>query len=97
MKQSDEDFLKMMLGERIDLLLKGKKREKLIAALEEAEAVIAGLTEDQREKLRTWLDISMDLETEDQQRIYLGGFADGIWLAGKVYLAGGKEWFFRIL
>lgn len=88
MKQSDEDFLKMMLGERVGVLLKGKRTEKVLAALAEAETVVSSLPEEQKEKIRAWLDLSMDLEAEEQERVYLGGLADGIWLAGKVYLAG---------
>lgn len=87
---SKEDFLAMVLGERIDMLTKRERSVRTKSLLEEAEAVIDALPENEKEKIKSWLNLSMDLEAENLQKAYLGGLTDGIWLAGMVYMAGAE-------
>lgn len=82
------DLMGMILEERIDMLLSKKQSDQAGETLRKAEAVVDRLPDEDRAAIEKWLDLSMDMEAENQRKAYLGGLMDGIWLSGKVYLTG---------
>lgn len=87
-REEDAGFMEMVLNERIDALLKKTERKKGLEALQALEEMIATLPEEDQKKVKTWLELSVDMEAEDQRRVYLGGVTDGICIAVKIILIG---------
>lgn len=87
-REEEAGFMENVLNERIDALLKRDDRKKGLEALQALEEVIVTLPEEDQKKVKTWLELSVNMEAEDLRKVYIGGLSDGLWLARKVYLAG---------
>lgn len=84
----DMEFLERTVCERIAMLVSGKSDGKRMKTMEEAEAVIAGLGQAEKEKLEAYLEMIVDQQAVSEKKIYWGGFMDGIQSAGYIYLEG---------
>lgn len=85
---TDGEFLEGLVCERIVQLLSGARDECGSKILEDAEAVIAGMEPEKKEKLEAYLEMTVDQRAVEEKKIYWGGLMDGIRLAGNIYLAG---------
>lgn len=84
----DMEFLERTVCERIAMLISGKSDEQGMKTMEEAEAIIAGLGQAEKEKLEAYLEMIVDQQAVSEKKIYWGGFMDGLQSAGYIYLEG---------
>ncbi len=73
-----EDFLKMMLDERIKMLLSKKPSEDGLEVEEAGEKVIMGLEEEKKDKLEAYMDLLTENMAQNERKAYIGGMKDGI-------------------
>lgn len=85
---TDGEFLEGLVCERIVQLLSGARDECGSKILEDAEAVIAGMEPEKKEKLEAYLEMMVDQRAAEEKKLYWGGLMDGIRLAGNIYLLG---------
>jgi len=79
---TDKEFIEMMLDERIKCLLGRLLTKKEADTLSEGEKVLEELEGEKKEKVQKFLDLTMEMEAENETQTYLGGLRDGIWLCG---------------
>ncbi len=83
---TDKEFIRMMLEERIKCLSGRLLTQKEAEILSEGERILEELEEEKKEKVQKFLDLTMEMEAENEKQTYLGGLRDGIrladWIAG---------------
>lgn len=79
-----EDFLKMMIDERIKILLSGKPSEAGLEVEEAGEKVIMELEEEKKDKLEAYLELLTEDMAQNERKAYIGGLKDGIWLEREI-------------
>lgn len=79
---TDKEFIEMMLDERIKCLLGRLLTKKEADILSEGERVLEELEGEKKEKVQKFLDLTMEMEAENETQTYLGGLRDGIRLCG---------------
>ena len=80
---SDKELLDTMILERIQTLLERlkedpAKRKESLNMMDQAEAVLNRLSEQERNLMERYLDSMSERMAEEEPVLYLGGFKDGI-------------------
>lgn len=81
---TNEEYLDMVIGERITQLLLRKPDMKEKEVLDKGEKVINSLGETERISVEAYLNLFSDQQAEDERKSYLGGVRDGICLMGQI-------------
>ena len=81
---TNEEYLDMVIGERITQLLLRKPDMKEHEVLDKGEKVINSLGETERISVEAYLNLFSDQQAEDERKSYLGGVRDGICLMGQI-------------
>ena len=81
---TNEEYLDMVIGERITQLLLRKPDIKEKEVLDKGEKVINSLGETERISVEAYLNLFSDQQAEDERKSYLGGVRDGICLMGQI-------------
>lgn len=81
---TNEEYLDMVIGERITQLLLRKPDIKEKEVLDKGEKVINSLGETERMSVEAYLNLFSDRQAEDERKSYLGGVRDGICLVGRI-------------
>lgn len=79
---TNEEYLDMVIGERLTQLLLRKPDIKEKEVLDAGEKIINQLEEDKRSRLKEYMNLMFDRQAEDERKSYLGGLKDGICLVG---------------
>ena len=82
---TNEEYLDMVIGERITQLLLRKPDMKETEVLDKGEKVINSLGETERISVEAYLNLFSDRQAEDERKSYLGGVRDGICLVGRIF------------
>lgn len=80
---TDEEFIDMMVMERIQMILRRKPDQEQQEVLDAGEQVIWELDEEKRKKVEAYLDILFCQGAEDEEKLYRAGIRDGIWIVKK--------------
>ena len=82
---TNEEYLDMVIGERLTQLLLRKPDIKEKEVLDKGEKVINSLGETERISVEAYLNLFSDRQAEDERKSYLGGVRDGICLVGRIF------------
>lgn len=83
-RMTDEEFINMIVTERIKMVLLRKSDLENAAVADSAELVIKELDEEKRKKLEDYLNLMLYQRAEDEMKLYRAGFEDGIRLMRKI-------------
>ena len=83
-RMTEEEFINMIVTERIKMVLLRKSDLENAAVLDSAELVIKELDEEKRKKLEDYLDLMLYQRAEDEMKLYRAGFEDGIRLMRRI-------------
>lgn len=82
---TNQEFLRHVLTERIELLLTGRGQECAAPEPEEIDGILGTLKADDKEKLNCWLNQLADAEADAHRQAYLDGLKDGIYLSAMIW------------
>lgn len=85
---TEKDFIQMMITQRIDMLLGGKRTAKEKEVFDRGEQVMKGLEEEERMRLEEYMNQVASLEAAAEEKAYLGGLKDGICLVLEILKIG---------
>ncbi len=85
---TEKEFIQMMITQRIDMLLGGKRTAKEKEVFDRGEQVMRGLEEEERMRLEEYMNQAASLEAAAEEKAYLGGFKDGICLVLEILKIG---------
>ena len=83
-RMTGEEFINMIVTERIKMVLLRKSDLENAAVADSAELVIKELDEEKRKKLEDYLNLMLYQRAEDEMKLYRAGFEDGIRLMRKI-------------
>ena len=85
---TEKEFIQMMITQRIDMLLSGKRTAEEKEVFDRGEQVMKGLEEEQRVCLEAYMNQASSLEAAAEEKAYVGGFKDGICVVLKILKIG---------
>lgn len=86
----DEEFIRMVVEERIAAAVEGKIEPPEKAAAEHAEKILQEMDEGNRSVMEKYIDQLISREADAQVHAYIGGFKDGILLLKALDRLGAK-------
>lgn len=85
---TDEEFIQMIVSERLAMLLNKKADPEEAEALDRAEGILKGLGEYERETVEGYINYLISSEAQAQEQAYREGVRDGILLMKEIGRAG---------
>lgn len=80
----DQEFIEMMVSERVAVLLRKKADPEETEILDRAEGILRQLEKGKREQIERYVNYLISSEAENQEQIYREGIRDGILLMKKI-------------
>ena len=75
---SEQEYLEMIVAERIQMILADMEAGAVMDGEEESEKTLEGLEETQRKAIEAYLDHMVSRQAVTEKHLYLAGLKDGI-------------------